>query len=170
MADVKSINYKPLSRPSKHTARFKKSSPVCFSTSTAVSPAQDAAESKMHRFIEASAVGGRACDLMMSSTGRVESTGCVTSGRRWHRRIPSLFHRFGAIIFHVGRRMLVGRHRSALRQPETDSRSSAINLVFRATNRGANEMLGSPPRRCDGVPVYGRRRPSGPDPNRLKYS
>src|SRR5258708_25028052 len=34
--------------------------------------------------------------------GRVESTGCVTSGRRWHRRIPSLFHRFGAIVFDMG--------------------------------------------------------------------
>jgi len=91
MADVKSINYKTLISAVETPARFKKSSPVCFSTSTAVSPAQDAAESKMHRFIEASAVAGRACDLMMSSMGRVESTGCVTSGRRWHRRIPSLY-------------------------------------------------------------------------------
>ena len=31
----------------------------------------------------------RACDLMCWVAGRVESTGCVTSGRRWHRRIPS---------------------------------------------------------------------------------
>ena len=30
----------------------------------------------------------RACDLM-SRSGRAESTGCVNSGRRWHRRIPS---------------------------------------------------------------------------------
>jgi hypothetical protein len=31
-----------------------------------------------------------------SSCGRVESTGCVTSGRRWHRRIPPFVSRFGA--------------------------------------------------------------------------
>src|SRR5215510_10160587 len=33
---------------------------------------------------------------MTRSTGRVESTGCVTSGRRWHRRTPCSIHRFGA--------------------------------------------------------------------------
>src|SRR5438034_6769436 len=35
----------------------------------------------------------RARDLMSSPAGRAESAGCVTSGRRWHRRIPCVkFH------------------------------------------------------------------------------
>jgi hypothetical protein len=32
----------------------------------------------------------------VSGCGRVESTGCVTSGRRWHRRISPFVSRFGA--------------------------------------------------------------------------
>src|SRR5216683_2313279 len=33
---------------------------------------------------------------MSRLAGRVGSTGCVTSGRRWHRRIPPFVSRFGA--------------------------------------------------------------------------
>src|SRR3954466_10291731 len=41
------------------------------------------------------APNGWARDLMGWTAGRVGSTGCVTSGRRWHRRIPPFVSRFG---------------------------------------------------------------------------
>ena len=44
------------------------------------------------------AIDGRARDLMCRGSGRVESTGCVTSGRRWHRRIPPFVSRVGAAL------------------------------------------------------------------------
>jgi hypothetical protein len=42
----------------------------------------------MRGFCSGFATFARARDLMWTLMGRVESTGCVTSGRRWHRRIP----------------------------------------------------------------------------------
>jgi hypothetical protein len=58
-ADVEAINYKSFIPAADRARRSKNRLPVCFSMSTAVSPAQDAAVSKTRHFIgvEASATG-----------------------------------------------------------------------------------------------------------------
>src|SRR5712691_3502074 len=59
------------------------------------SPSEDASGRYPHFFVDFRhrPAGTR---LDGPPAGRVESTGCVTSGRRWHRRIPPFVSRFGA--------------------------------------------------------------------------
>ena len=59
---------------------------------------QDAAARQLRVFGRNSAALGTGTGFDVAGVGRVESTGCVTSGRRWHRRIPCSSHRFGAAL------------------------------------------------------------------------
>src|SRR5262245_32732474 len=54
---------------------------------------------------------GTRFDVTGSESRRI--TGYVTSGRRWHRRIPSFIHRFGA-AFVLQREMPMTKHLSRL--------------------------------------------------------
>jgi hypothetical protein len=65
----------------------------------------------------------------VSYLGRVESTGCVTSGRRWHRRIPPFVSRFGAAIpvgLTTGRQTDLGRR---IRTQEQEPMMKSLSRV-----------------------------------------